>query len=66
MTFAVHNLHAPSVEWDGSSYSHNGKDRIKAGAPIFTADTREEAEEWRLNQIHNRDRGAPNKPPREN
>lgn len=58
MMWAVHSLFAPASEWDGTSYTLNGRDRIKAGTPIHTADTREEAEEWRLNQIHNRDSGT--------
>jgi len=43
--WAVHNIYAPAIEWDGASYTLNGRDRIKPGAPIHTADTREEAEE---------------------
>lgn len=52
MTWAVHNLAAPAVETDAAgTYTLNGKDRIKLGAPLHTAETREEAEEWRAARI---------------
>jgi hypothetical protein len=49
--FAVHNIHAPPVEIDeNGTYTLNGRDRIPLGEPLFTADTMEECEQWRLNR----------------
>lgn len=46
--WVVHNLHTPAIEIDaGGTYSHDGIARIAAGAPLHTAETREEAEAWR-------------------
>lgn len=48
MVWAIHNLHAPAIEIDAAgTYSHDGIARIAAGAPLHTAGTREEAEDWR-------------------
>ena len=47
MNWSVHSLHAPPVQTDNQGrYSLNGRDWIKAGIPIHTAETREEAEQW--------------------
>lgn len=47
MSWAIHSLHAPPVQTDDQGrYSLNGRDWIKAGIPIHTAETREEAEQW--------------------
>lgn len=48
--FAVHNIHAAAVEIDeNGTYTLDGKNRIPLGEPLFTADTLEECEQWRLN-----------------
>lgn len=52
MSWAIHSLHAPPVQTDDQGrYSLNGRDWIKAGVPIHTAETREEAEQWQAENI---------------
>lgn len=47
LMWAIHSLWAPPTETDNQGrYSLNGRDWIKAGVPIHTAETREEAEQW--------------------
>ncbi len=49
MTWHVHNYHTPAIEVDEEgNATHNGTYRISLPAPIFTAETREEAEAWRV------------------
>ena len=48
MRWAVHSWHAPAVEIDEQGrMTHDGKVMIQLPEPLFTAETREEAEEWR-------------------
>lgn len=48
-TWAVHSLHSPAVEVDrAGTMTLDGKTRIPLPAPLFTADTRQEAERLRL------------------
>lgn len=54
MTFAVHNIHSPSVELFNGGYTHDGVATIKASAPIHEADTFEDAEAWRLAKLGER------------
>jgi len=50
--FAVHSIHAPAVEIDeAGTYTLDGVTRIKVGPPLFTAETREEAERLRHERI---------------
>lgn len=50
--FAVHSIHAPAVEIDETgTYTIDGATRIKLGEPLFTAETREEAERLRQERI---------------
>lgn len=52
MTWAVHSVHAPAVEIDeAGTYTLDGQTRIKLGEPLFTAETREEAERLRRERI---------------
>lgn len=55
MTYAIHNLHAPAVEInaDGTT-SHDGKTRIPLPQALFTAETREDAESWRMREKEER------------
>ena len=46
--YAVHSWHAPAVEIDASQTMTHNEARISLPQPIHTADTWEEAEEWRL------------------
>jgi len=48
MTYAVHTIHAPSVLTDQHGTMTHNEARIILPTPIHTADTWEEAEEWRL------------------
>jgi hypothetical protein len=49
MTYAIHNLHAPAVEIDAAgTMSHDDKTRIQLPQALFTAETREDAEAWRM------------------
>ncbi|WP_164857152.1 hypothetical protein [Sphingomonas crocodyli] len=50
--FAVHNLWSPVTSIDAAgTYTHDGIARIKAGAPLFTAESFDEAEEWRQREL---------------
>lgn len=52
MTWAVHSIHAPAIEIDEvGTYTLDGVARIKLGIPLFTAETREEAERLRHERI---------------
>jgi hypothetical protein len=47
--WAVHNIHTPCIQIDDAgTYSHDGVFRIALGAPLHVAETKAEAEEWRL------------------
>lgn len=49
MTYAVHNYHSPAVEIDeAGTYTHDGKARLSASAPLATFATMEDAEAWRV------------------
>lgn len=54
MTYAVHSLHAPAVEITDGAYTIDGKTMIRLGDPLHTAETREEAEEWRSARLEDR------------
>ncbi len=51
MTFAVHSIHAPAVKLHGTCMTHDGKTMIPLGEPLFTAETREEAEAWQAERL---------------
>jgi hypothetical protein len=51
MTWAVHNLHAPSVLLVDGGYTHDGTAIIKAGPPIHEVESFEEAEAWRVARL---------------
>jgi len=51
MTYAVHTLHAPAVLIDDKGTMTHNEARIILPQPIHTADTWEEAEEWRLGRL---------------
>lgn len=54
--YAVHSIHAPAIEIDGHGRAtHNGKDMFQLPVPLFAAETREEAEEWRLGMLQGRE-----------
>ena len=47
MTYAIHNLHSPAVELIDGQATHDGVAMLKLPEPLFVANTRDEAEEWR-------------------
>lgn len=51
MTYAVHSIWAPAVEIDQHGTMTHNEARIALPEPIHTAETWEEAEEWRVGQI---------------
>ena len=51
MTYAVHTIHALAVEIDQHGTMTHNEARIALPQPIHTADTWEEAEEWRRAQL---------------
>ena len=52
MVFSCHNLWVRSRQTrDDGSYTIDGTHYITAGQPLFSADTLEEAEAWRIEMI---------------
>lgn len=51
MSWAVHSLHAPSVEINEQGEMKHGKDTIPLPEPLFVAETRDEAETWRNTRL---------------
>lgn len=51
MTYAVHSIWSPAVEIDQHGTMTHNEARISLPAPIYTADTWQEAEAWRLAQL---------------
>lgn len=51
MTFAIHSLHVPATEIVDGQMTHDGVTRLSLPEPLFTADSREEAEAWRLARL---------------
>lgn len=49
--YAVHSWHAPAIIIDSKGTMTHNEARISLPAPIYTATTREEAEEWRAEQL---------------
>jgi hypothetical protein len=57
--WGVYNLHTRSIEIDDAgTYSHDGVFRIAAGTPLHIAETKAEAEEWRLEAVRKMEREA--------
>ncbi len=58
LMWAVHNIHTNPIEIDDAgTYSHDGVFRIAAGSPLHIAETKAEAEEWRLEAVRKMERG---------
>lgn len=49
--YAVHSWYAPAVHIDAKGTMTHNEARISLPAPIHTAPTMEEAEEWRAQQL---------------
>lgn len=49
--FAIHNLHCPPIELIDGRATHDGVAMLMLPEPLFVADSRDEAEAWRISRL---------------